>query len=67
LLQWIENFLTNQKNGVILNGCAAEWIDMMSGVTQGSVLGPLLCLIYVNEFLKIVKSSIILFADDTKI
>lgn len=67
LLQWIENFLTNRKMRVILNGCAAEWIEVLSGVPQGSVLGPLLFLIYVNELPKIVNSSIKMFADDTKI
>ena len=66
LLQWIENFLTNRKMRVILNGCAAEWIEVLSGVPQGSVVGPLLFLIYVNE-LPIVNSSIKMFADDTKI
>ena len=49
LLQWIENFLTNRKMRVILNGCAAEWTEVLSGVPQGLVLGPLLFLIYVNE------------------
>jgi len=67
LLQWIENFLTNRKMRVILNGCAAEWIEVLCGVPHGSVLGPLLFLIYVNELPKIVNSSINMFADDTKI
>ena len=54
---------------VILNGCAEEWIEVLSGVPQGSVLGPLglLFLFYVNELPKIVNSSIKMFADDTKI
>ena len=45
---------------VILSGCAAEWIEVLSGVPQDSVL-------YVNELPKIVNSSIKMFADDTKI
>ena len=53
LLQWIEI-------------CAAEWVEVLSGVPQGSVLGPLLFLMYVNELPKIVNSSIKMFADDTK-
>jgi len=52
---------------VILSGCAAEWIEVLSGVPQGSVLGPLLFLICVDELNKIVNSSNIMFADDTKI
>jgi len=68
LLQWIENFLTNRKMRVILNGCAAEWIvEVLSGVPQGSILRPLLFLLYANELPKIVNSSIKTFADDTKI
>ena len=52
---------------VILNGCAAEWIEVLSGVPQGSILRPLLFLLYANELPKIVNSSIKTFADDTKI
>jgi len=52
---------------VILSGCAAEWIEVLSGVPQGSVLGPLLFLICVDELNKIVNSSNMMFADDTKI
>ena len=52
---------------VILNGCAAEWTEVLSGVPQGSVLGPLLFLIYVNELSRIVNSSIKMFANDIKI
>jgi len=48
----------------VLNGCAAEWIEMLNEVLQGSVIDPLLFLICC---LRIVRSSITLFADDTKI
>jgi len=39
---WIENWLSNRKQRVILNGCFSEWTDAMSGVPQESVLGKLL-------------------------
>ena len=49
------------------NGSFSSWIDVISGVPQGSVLGPLLFLIFVNDLSDWVKSSILMFADDTKI
>ena len=63
---YIENFLTNRKMRVVVNGYAADWVEVLNGVPQGSVIGPLLFLIYVNELPEIVRSSIKLLADDTK-
>jgi len=42
VLQWIENWLFNRKQRVILSGCFSEWRDVKNGVPQGSVLCPLL-------------------------
>ena len=66
LLSWIEGFLTGRKQRVILNG---HWTDVLSGVPQGSVLGPLLFNIYVNDIPDIIDSPwpILLFAYDIKI
>ena len=52
---------------VHVNGSFSSWIDVISGVPQGSVLGPRLFLIFVNDLSDWVKSSILMFADDTKI
>ena len=67
LLDWIKSFLTNRQQKVVLNGASSEWSRVYSGVPQGSVLGPLLFNIYVNDIPSVVNSETLMFADDTKI
>ena len=67
LLAWIAAFLTNRKQQVVLDGCHSEWTDVVGGVPQGSVLGPLLFLVYVNDLPDVVHCDVKLFADDTKL
>ncbi len=67
ILKWIGNWLTNRKQRVVINGKASEWIDVTSGVPQGSVLGPVLFLVYINDIDDGITSIISKFADDTKI
>ena len=67
MLKWIESFLTNRVQQVVLNGHKSSTIPVTSGVPQGSVLGPLLFTMFVNEILSIVSSPVLMFADDTKI
>ena len=50
-----------------LRGCLSDWIDITSGVPQGSVLGPVLFIAYVNDLPDSVLSSLFMFADDTKL
>ena len=65
--RWIRDFLHNRKQRVVINAKPSDWVPVTSGIPQGSVLGPVLILIYVNDLPDIVSSTVKLFADDTKI
>ena len=60
-------FLSNRKQRVVLNGMASSWESIKSGVPQGSVLGPLLFLIYINDLTDNISSEMRLFADDSSL
>jgi hypothetical protein len=67
LLNWIENFLKGRKQRVIIGKASSEWRSVDSGVPQGSVLGPLLFLIYINDMPDSLNHFCKLFADDSKL
>ena len=67
ILKWIKSFLTNRTQQVVLNGRKSSTVPVTSGVPQGSVLGPLLFSIFINDLPSIVSSPTFMFADDTKI
>ena len=66
-LAWIENFLQSRTQAVSVNGKCSTTTDVSSGVPQGSVLGPVLFLLYVCDAPQMVKNFLSLFADDTKL
>ena len=66
-LKWFESYLSNRKQYVFYNGISSETKSITCGVPQGSVLGPLLFLIYINDLPNISEKLSFLFADDTNI
>ena len=63
----IQSWLTDRKQRVIVNNVPSDWIPVISGVPHGSVLGPCLFVIYINDINDAVSSKILKFADNTKI
>ena len=67
LLNWIVSYLSQRKQRVVINGQSSDWGDIEAGVPQGSVLGPLLFLIYINDITTNLQSNCFLFADDSSL
>ena len=65
--KWIEDFLFQRNQQVVVNGIKSLVALVLSGIPQGSVLGPLLFICFINGMLEVVHSSMQMFADDTKI
>ena len=67
LLKWLSNFLTNRTQSVVINNISSGSSSVTSGIPQGSVLGPLLFLLYIDDITDGINSVIKIFADDTKV
>ena len=68
VINWIKIFLTNRKQRVLVNGIGSRWHDVTSPVPQGSVLSPILFVIYMNTLIDVVQhSDLFLFGDDNKL
>ena len=66
-VNYFRYYLENREQRVVLNGQTSEWRKIMSGIPQGSVLGPLLFLIYINDLPDGINSLCKIFADDTSL
>ncbi len=66
-LNWLTAFLTDREQRVMVDGESSEWCAVTSGVPQGSVVGPILFVLHINDLPERVRSRLFLFADDAKL
>ena len=67
LLEWLKSWLTGRKQRVVIDGDRSEWAEVTSGVPQGSVLGPILFLVFINDIDEGLSNKLFKFADDIKL
>ena len=66
LLEWIADYLRDRQQRVYIDGVVSDWCNIVAGVPQGSILGPRLFLICINDLTEVVRfTQMRLFADDT--
>ena len=67
LMNWIKDFLKGREQRVVVNNEFSDWASVVSGIPQGSVLGPSLFTIFINDIPNDITSKVNFFADDTKL
>ena len=67
ILNWTEQWLSDRRQRVVVDGEVSNGKPILNGVPQGSVLGPILFLVYTNDLEEVVTSNILKFADDIKL
>ena len=67
IINWIEQWLRVRRQRVVVDGEVSRWRPVVSEVPQGSVIGPILLLVYINDLEEGVTGKILKFADDTKL
>ena len=67
VLNWFRSYLSDKKKRVVLPGASSDWIYILAGVPQRSILGPLLFLLYINDIVNDIGVNIRLFADGTSL
>ena len=65
--KWIEEFLKNRIQRVVVNGSFSSYKKVTSGIPQGSVLGPILFVIFINDLPEVIQTAVRLYADDSKL
>ena len=67
LLIWFKKFLNGRQQRVVINGKTSDWTNVLSRIPQGSILGPKLFVIFINDLPGVVGNVCKLFADDCKL
>ena len=67
MITCLTSFLSNRQQRVTFKGLETSWMPVRAGVPQGSILGPLLFLVYINDLLIGIESNASIFADDTSL
>ena len=67
ILEWFSSYLNTRRQRVCYKGTSSSWMHINAGVPQGSILGPTLFLIFINDIVKNIRTNIRLFADDTSL